>query len=245
MTYLTGRKAGKGTYVLLGVLGAGAVVLLLGFGLRGQAKVEGTSTDDRVQSVCKLADRKPSGAGKALAQAAAKDPSPAVRQAAHIGLGRFAGPEYRDVTDKGTRDADPQVRAAAASTLGLYQDTASADRLGELAASDPDWAVRFHAAVGLGRNKTPKSIVWLLKAIEGDTDPRVQIRAMTELYKRLGMRYVGAGPAKRALWLDNIEFLKTFPHVQQAFAGASVTLDRHPEHLSTHDEPPPSNAPAK
>jgi hypothetical protein len=192
--------------------------------------------------VCQLADRRPRGAGDALATAALERRDPSVRQAAVIGLGRFRLERHRQVIEKAMADPAPQVRGAAAATLGLYGDEAAADRLGNLALRDDAARARVGAVIGLGRCKVPKAIAWLHRIVEAGDSSEVKLRAMKELYRKLAMRYVGAGPAQRVQWLDQIEWLKTFHQVQAAYAAAGWPLVRHPENLRTHDEPAPGEA---
>jgi hypothetical protein len=79
--------------------------------------------------------------------------------------------------------------------------------------------------------------LWLLETAEKTEDESVKLAAIRELYKKLGMRYVGAGSGNQTQWLDNIELTKSFPQVQRAYLQAGRPLERHPENLRVHYEP--------
>lgn len=243
MVGVSARTEGRRPYAVVAAAVLVAAVVAGVMLASRRARIDGETPEERIESICKLADKQPWGAGDVLAKAAVRESNDAVRQTALIGLARFTNARYRPVIEQCARDASVTVRAAAATTLGLYQDEAAADLLGKIAGSDQDPKARIAAVIGLGRNKTHKSIVWLVETAEGDRNSKVQVRAMRELYKKLDMRYVGAGPARKDLWLDNLEFVKGFDRVQEAFRLASRPLQRRPEHLRTHSEPEP-NVPA-
>ncbi len=236
----------RGTKVVLSavavVLVAAAVVALFAVGL-DSAEVSGETASDRVDAACRLTDERAAGAVEALVRAAEGDAEAAVRQAAIVGLGRFDGPDARQAVERALEDPSPRVRAAAAGTLGLFGDPAAADRLGALAASDASLAERKASVLGLARCGSDRSIVWLQETAEHTADPAVKLAAIRELYKKLGMRYLGASPANQKRWLHYVELTKDFPQVKQAYIQAGRTLERHPENLHTHYEPGPGLAP--
>ena len=160
-----------------------------------------------------------------------------------MGLGRFDSPDARQAVERALKDPSPKVRTAAAGTLGLFGDPAAADRLGELAASQATLAERKASVLGLARCESERSILWLLDTAEKTADPEVQLAAIRELYKKLGMRYRGCGPDNQPRWLHYVELTKDFPQVKQAYLQAGRTLERHPENLRTHYEPGPGLAP--
>ena len=207
------------------------------------AKVAGKTASQRKESVCDIADKQPSGAVNALVLTAGQDKEAEVRQAAVVGLGRFDCPEARQAVERALDDPSPKVRTAAAGTLGLFGDPAAADRLGALAASEATLAERKASVLGLARCESERSILWLLDTAEKTADPEVQLAAIRELYKKLGMRYRGCGPDNQPRWLHYVELTKDFPQVKQAYLQAGRTLERHPENLRTHYEPGPGLAP--
>jgi hypothetical protein len=241
--------SGRGTKV---VFSAVAVVLVAAaaaslFAVCGcSAKVSGKTATDRKAAVCSIADERPAGAVEALVLTAGQDTEADVRQAAVVGLGRFDSPDARQAVERALKDPSPKVRTAAAGTLGLFGDPAAADRLGALAASEATLAERKASVLGLARCESERSIVWLLETAENTADPEVQLAAIRELYKKLGMRYLGGGPSNQVRWLEHIEMTKDFPQVQQAYLQAGRPLERHPENkrkLRRHEgEPDPTPA---
>ncbi len=249
------RSVSRGTKVALSavatvLVAAAAASLFAVFGC--SAKVSGKTATDRKAAVCDIADKKPAGAVEALILTAGQDTEADVRQAAVVGLGRFDSPEAcneaeraeaRKAVERALTDKSSQVRAAAAGTLGLFGDPAAADKLGALAASQATLAERKASVLGLARCESERSIVWLLETAEHTADDSVKLAALRELYKKLGMRYVGAGPGNQRQWLDSVELTKDFPQVKQAYIQTGRTLERHPENLRTHYEPGPDLAP--
>jgi HEAT repeat protein len=226
------RSVSRGTKVVL--YAAAAASLLASFGC--SAKVSGKTATDRKAAVCDIADKKPTGAVEALVSTAEKDQEVDVRQAAVVGLGRFDSPDARQAVERALKDPSPKVRAAAAGTLGLFGDPAAADRLGALAASEAPLAERKASVLGLARCESQRSIVWLLETAEHTADDSVKLAALRGLFKKLGMRYVGAGPGNQAQWLDSVELTKNFPQVKQAYIQAGRPLERHPENLRPNFE---------
>ena len=227
------RSVSRGTKVVL--YAAAAASLLASFGC--SAKVSGKTASDRKAAVCSITDERPAGAVEALVSTAEKDQEADVRQAAVVGLGRFDSPEARQAVERALADPSPKVRTAAAGTLGLFGDPAAADRLGTLAASQATLAERKASLLGLARCQSERSIVWLLETAEHTEDDSVKLAAFRELYKKLGMRYLGAGPANQEQWLNHIEIMKFYPQVQRAYLQAGRPLERHPENRRiTHDQ---------
>ena len=233
------RSVSRGTRVVLSAVAAAS--LLASFGC--SAKVSGKTASDRKAAVCSITDERPAGAVEALVLTAEKDQEADVRQAAVVGLGRFDSPDARQAVERALADPSPKVRTAAAGTLGLFGDPAAADRLGALAASEATLAERKASVLGLARCESERSILWLLDTAEKTADPEVQLAAIRELYKKLGMRYRGCGPDNQPRWLHYVELTKDFPQVKQAYLQAGRTLERHPENLRTHYEPGPGLAP--
>jgi hypothetical protein len=224
--------------IAVGGAAVAAAVAIIAAALLRQPRIEGATPQDRVTSICLLADEQPFGAGDVVAEAAAGEPDPSVRQAALVALARFADPRHRRTVEKAADDPSAMIRAAAATTLGVYQDEAAADRLGRMATADPEVRVRLGAVTGLGRNSTSLALVWLLETAEKDPDAHVQFMAIKELHRRLGMKYIGKDPSKEK---DNwprqaafvVEYLKEYPPVQEAYAKAGRALVPRPEYRPT------------
>jgi len=232
---------GKRWLIAVGAVVVAAGVAFILIGAFGRARIGGATPDERITSICRLADAKPLGAGDALAQAAVKESDVRVRQAALIGLGRFVEPKYRATVEQGTQDAGAPVRRAAAITLGLYGDAAAAARLGEVVRKDPAEEVRLGAVMGLGLCAVPETLAWLMEAAEKDDAPAVQLQAIKELYAKFGAQYFGE-PGRVPDWpyeaAASVEYLKTFPGVQEAFRKAGVALVRRPEYQWRHVDKP-------
>jgi hypothetical protein len=226
--------------VLVAVGAAGALLAISAC----SAKVTGKTASQRKQAVCDITDKQPSGAVDALVLTAGQDKEADVRQAAVVGLGRFDYPEARQAVERALDDPSPKVRTAAAGTLGLFGDQAAADRLGALAASKAPIDERKASVLGLARCQSERSVLWLQETAEKAADPELQLAAIRALYKKLGMRYLGASPVNQPRWLHYVELTKDFPQVKQAYIQAGRTLERHPENLRTHYEPVPGLAPA-
>jgi len=224
---------GKRRLIVVGAAVVAAGVAFILIGMLGRPRIGGATPDERITSICRLADTKSSGAGDALAEAAVKEADVRVRQAALIGLGQFVEPKYRATVEQCTLDASAPVRRAAAITLGLYGDEGAAARLGEVVRRDPAEEVRLGAVMGLGLCAAPETLAWLLEAAEKDDAPDVQLQAIKELYAKFGAEYyreldsVPDWPYEAAA---SVEYLKTFPGVQEAFRKAGVALVRRPEY---------------
>jgi hypothetical protein len=225
---------GKRRLIAVGAVVVAAGVALILIGMLGRARICGATPDERITSICRLADTKPFGAGDALAEAAVKESDVRVRQAALVGLGRFVKPKYRATVERCTQDASSLVRGAAASTLGLYDDEAAAARLGEVVRGDPAAEVRLGAVVGLGRCAASETLAWLMEAAEKDDAPDVQYQAIKELYAKFGAQYFGKEPRRVPDWPQeaaaSVEYLKSFPGVQEAFRKAGLGLARRPKY---------------
>jgi hypothetical protein len=222
---------------IVGVAGAAGLAIaaiLIAAAAFGPGRIPGTTTQERIASICRLADQRPRRAGDLLAEAAADDPDGSVRQAALVALARFPERGSRSAVEACVGDPSPVIRATAAATLGVYQDEAAADRLGAVAGADPDVQARLGAVTGLGRNKTPQSLMWLLETAEKDPNAQVQFMAIKELHRRLGMKYIGDEPAKVANWPRQagfvVEYLKEYPQIQEAYAKTGRALVARPEY---------------
>jgi len=220
--------------VILVLAAIGMVIGVVGVVAFRRTRIKGSNPQDRIASICRLADTRPSGAGNRLAQAALEESDASVRSAALVGLARFPDPKYRDTVRRCTDDAASQVRAAAAATLGRYGDEEAARRLGELVTGDSDRNVRIATVIGLGRCAAPEALVWLLEAAEKDPDATVQFEAVKVLYWKLGMRYIGEKMSKGPKWKMQVafvvEYLKEYPQIQEAYRRSGRELVRHPEH---------------
>jgi hypothetical protein len=229
--------SGRGKAVLIIAAAAiivvgGTMLAVFGFGWgRRTAGVTGETGEDRLRSVGRLGTLKPAESAKALA-AATEDADPAVRQAALVGLARSPTADARAAIDRGTRDPSAKVRAAAASTLGRYLDEAAADRLGEMILRDPEPEVRIGAALGLGRHASPKALVWLMEAAEKDTSLDVMTAALTQIYFKLGMRFIGmrgqTGDEAVTSIRRIVENLKDDVNVEAAYRKAGRSVVRNP-----------------
>jgi hypothetical protein len=112
----------------------------------------------KVQAMAILGKAQPSGEVDQAIASSLKDPSPRVRGAALVALGRRRAASLHDSVRERLDDAneDADVRAAAARVLGAMCDTTSADRLTELArrlgaadSNDEEQAVALGALEGL------------------------------------------------------------------------------------------------
>jgi hypothetical protein len=220
------------------VLAAGALVLVF-----RPPGVKGNTPQERIAAIDKLANER-QGA-KDVAEAA-KDPDAGVRRAAIRGLAIFVDPQHRPAVEAATQDPAPQVRAAAATTLGLYQDAPAAERVGRLMNGDPEEKVRLSAAAGLGQNNTPDAMVLLMEAAEKNDNPNVQLRAMEVLMEKFHMRFIKTtDPRDVNSWRVFLEMAKSYPAVYAAYQKLGRTLERHPEiinvpagHMQKYQTPP-------
>ncbi len=208
--------------ILLGAALA-VVVAVAAVSLRGrQARLTGQTPQERVRSACRLANEKPWGAAEVLARAATEEPHPDVRRAALGALANFATPECRSAVDAGTRDGNAEVRAAAATTLGLYDDDAAAERLAEMVAGDTDESARLGAVQGLARSDRPKAIAALLAAIETNDSKRVRLAGLAKLLRRVKAEIPEPPDPMRepAKWRRIVEILRRTPAVKRALEEA-------------------------
>jgi hypothetical protein len=186
-----------------------------------RAKVEGGTPGERIDSICRLADDHPLGAAGAIAKAAEGDPDAGVRRAALQALGRMGEGGHRGVAEAATRDASPAVRGGAAQCLGCIGDAAAADRLGEMAQADPAREVRLDALEGLYQAKHPRAVVQLVRIMEANDDPDVQVRALKTITKRLGFgMHTHPAPQDKPGWAKLVANIRKLPGVRKALEAA-------------------------
>ena len=98
------------------------------------------------------------------------DPEESVRAACWQSLYRLDDPIASEYLERGLNDTSPDVRSQAANCAGMLKDTRFASQL-ELLLMDPDWWVRFRAALALyNMKKTGQAI--LRKAAERKEEPQ-------------------------------------------------------------------------
>ncbi len=209
----------KGLLILLACAALLTGGILIG-GRFSRPKVSGDTPDDRIRSVCRLADEKPAGAKEAIVEAARSDPDPAVRQAAYGALGKFLAPEDRGLLEAGTASPQAAVRAGAVRTLAQYGDDAAAQRVVEVLSKDPDQGARRAAAQALGGINRPAATLALVQAMESDSIPAVQREAVAALYAKMNARVEKLpDPSNTAAWRTIIQHVRKFAIVQDALSG--------------------------
>jgi len=197
-----GRRA-----ALVALAAMGAVAAVLWAAADRPAKVTGDTPSARVASICRVADERPSGAGEAIAAAAA-DPDPTVRRAAMGALGTLAEPQFRRTIETGLADSDPSVQAAAVASLGAYRDDPAAERLAGLLETEPRQDVRLAALLGLGRHGGPAALRSILRAAETDADGEVRTRALTLLAEKTGLTLRTVPPPDSAAFASLLQFVR-------------------------------------
>ena len=217
----------------IGAAAAALVLLAVAAGiylLWGRARVTGRTPAERIESVRRIAAGLPGGAAKALVEAMSDDSelvrAEAVRALAQVGI---AGHEQAVLA--ATRDAAPAVRSAGALALGLWRDTAAVQRMADLASEDDDARVRAAAVQGLRQSDSPQATVALVRLMETDGAPDVQMAALEALKGRYRLGLLPVRPGDRAVWPVAVERVKARREIQDAFARAGVKLVRHPERL--------------
>lgn len=223
------------------LLMAGAVVAVvpvaLYFTLR-EAQVSGGTPSERIAAIHRIVAERPRGGGKALARAAAEDPSPLVRAEAMaaLGLKHFLAPEHRGVIEKGTADSDVRVRAVAAETLGRYGDKPAADVLTKLIRPDQDERITQGALHGLAGCDVSIAIVTLLETADKGSSRAVKLVAMKGLLRKFKAKIPdGRDPDKAASWRDLVHRWKRSPTVRKAYADEDKALNYQPKYILGKD----------
>ena len=213
-------RAGPGwsNLLLIVAIGLVAVVVVVWMVAFGRAEALGRTVEERIASLCRLADERPRGAGEAVMTVAKGDPDASVRAAALVALSKFIEePDYRPIVESAVDDPDPRVRAAAAATLGLYRDEAAVDKLRELLSSDASEQVRFAAARGLMRTGSQRAILVLVEAMASNDNPNVQHRAMEVLTDSFNISFATpVDPRDRAAWAKRVAVMRGIPTVRLA-----------------------------
>lgn len=239
MTVMPRRKTSNHAQWIVAVGLTVVLAAVAGYHALSSAEVTGDDPPDRIAAIRQITVNRPTGAGRALAQAAT-DSSPQVRREALAGLSHFPAPEHRAVVEKGTTDPDRRVRAIAANTLGVYGDRSAADLLVKLIETDKEEQVVQAALRGLVKCDDPRAIVALLEtAADKDSSRAVKMVAMKGL-----LRKFGAGlskkrdPDKEASWRDLIQRWKGYKRVREAYAAARMPLNDRPQDIIGPDYHP-------
>lgn len=215
------------------LIAMGVVVLI-----PAKAEVAGETEAEAVQSVVRIADDLPRGAGDALAKAALEDPRPAVRRAAVVSLNRLKRPEHRPVVEKALADEDPTVRAAAAKTLVFcHDDEDTVGRLSAVCLTETDPKVLKAAALALAASDDPLAVVALVQML-GMTDRKDLQRLAAETVKwKLKMRVPIPEVIGSEAWQRVVTSMKFSDAVRNAFAETNTPLEHNMALLKKmHDE---------
>ena len=102
------------------------------------------------------------------------DEPPPLRAAAVLALGRIGDWIAVGALGEALMDPDPEIRSAAALSLGLLPADGVAQRLERTLRSDSEWEPRFAAAIALGR--MPKEIAAEALSQALVSDPAWQVR---------------------------------------------------------------------
>ncbi len=222
-----GMGVGSARWMLLFALVAVvAVAAVLATTLRSRrARLTGETTKERIDCIGRMADERKWGAAEVLADAARNEPSPEVRRAALVALGRVSDGDHRAVLEAALADADAGVRSAAAVGLGRFADEAAAKRLGELALGDGDVKVRLAAVAGLDACASDRALVYLVETMVKGSPVEVQLHARAAAQRRLRMPHREIRPEHVRLWRDDVALVKSQPIVKQAYEKAGIPLE--------------------
>jgi len=213
------RKLGLALCLVVGVAVVAVVFGLLAVGAR--ATVTGDTPAERIESIKRIADERPWGASSALARAVREEPDLEVRRTALLALGGFIEGDHRALVDESAGDDSGALRGAAARALGRYGDAPAVDRLGKMVMADADPDVRMEALTGLGRCPTPKATALLFRAMETNSNPRVQMRALQVLLRRLQASHSTPPRPGTPEWARLVDFLRQTKTVTQALETLS------------------------
>lgn len=100
MVGVSARTEGRRPYAVVAAAVLVAAVVAGVMLASRRARIDGETPEERIESICKLADKQPWGAGDVLAKAAVRESNDAVRQTALIGLARFTNARYRPVIEQ-------------------------------------------------------------------------------------------------------------------------------------------------
>lgn len=204
-------------------LSAVVVAGVLAAGRLAPGRVSGQTSQDRIDCVCRLADEKGRSAGDAIAACASGDADPAVRAVAMKALANVAAPSHRAIVEKGLEDRDAGVRAAAAMTLGRFDDEPAARRLGRVLRGGEEEAVLLAAVAGLCRQTTDAALRELVEAAELNRYPAVRRQALAGALERIGMGYDGtARPEDPAAWSRLMARVKKMARVRKAMENTAA-----------------------
>ena len=103
-------------------------------------------------------------------------------------LGQLKSESAIQGLDIATRDADPDVRKAAAAAWKLRGDETAVNRLQGMVASDTNLDVRLAATRALGFSTSPQSLKSLGMVLD-DPNPAVRFRATESLAEATGERF--------------------------------------------------------
>jgi HEAT repeat protein len=209
------------------MLGVGAVVLAAGtlvaflVGSRPE-RVTGDTPQERIQSICRLADERPRGAADAIA-AAVNDPDAQVRRAAVMALGQFTRPKDRAAIDAAAGNADRAIGAAGARALGRYADAPAIDRLITMLRADASAEVRIESARALAATRQRRALEAVVDAMKRSELPAVQRAAFVAL---LRLQHCDCNnvpdPSNRAAWEQACEQVRIMTLVPKPPRDASA-----------------------
>ena len=181
------RISGK---VIVGIVVIVILLVLITIQFFGTGDPDPSAGDvpQRITAINEIASNGSTDAGEKIALAGIKDPSPRVRCAAMVSLRKFAIPKIRTAIEQGTQDDVARVRAAAAVTLGKYNDKKAVKRLAELLTDDKDDEVRLAAALALARQKSRESTEKLVSAMKSNSSPAVQKQSLLLILQGTGVK---------------------------------------------------------
>jgi len=104
-----------------------------------------------------------------------------IRAAAALALGRIGDAIAVASLAEALHDPSPEVRYAAALSLGRMPNDGVTTRLERVLRTDPSWKARFAAAVGLGRSRKDFAAAPLADALAGDCAWQVRQQAARSL----------------------------------------------------------------
>ena len=208
---------------LLGVLVIACVIAVAAVWRFRKAKVTGDTAEQRIASVIRIADDRPRGYAKALADTAGNDPDAGVRSKAVDCLHGNLAPDASSAVTEATRDDDPQVRKSACISLMACDDEATVKRLAEICHEDTDADVRDAAFVALAANESPHATVALMAMMEGGDTSEMRLAAAWGMIDKANMS-LEPTPKDSHKWGDMIEGLKLSSGVQAAFEETNTPL---------------------